>query len=472
MKKFCPNCGKPLKDGATFCPNCGAKITSSSSVTNNLNNSPSRINSNQTRTTQAPAPRKPMSKKNKIIISIVAVIAVICIGTYMFGKNYYSRDRQIDRIVNGIKEPNADLAKYVISDDSSVEITKNSVKPYKKLLSNQKSSSLKSELTDEGTITNGELVENGKYFLLFPKYQLRVKSYSPKVETNHENSTLYVNGKNSGKFSQDGSIFTKTANHLLAGKYTFLVKTKVSGRNLQATSSVNASDSSAIDMSIETRTFTVKGVSGANVYINDTKVGSLDKNGEEKFTNYPITKDMSLYITTTVNKESLQSETIHNLGGALADSEDDDDYDYDDSSEEVKQNDDGDYVVTPTWRNVISNDDAQSLFQDTFEDPDSDDFIGGSSNSSYADIKKMEKGFDNDDDVYGVDYDVDIETISPAGGKTSYVTYKVTYEFDMEDQTKTQVMEYTDATVQKDDDDYMVNYIGKGKLISTKTSDD
>lgn len=471
MKKFCPNCGQPLKDGATFCPNCGAKITQNSSV---VNNSSSRINSNQTRTVQNPAPHKPMSKKNKIIISIVAVLAVICIGTYMFGKNYYSRDHQIDRIVNGIKQPNSDLAKYVIADDSSVKVTKNSVKPYQKLLSNEKSSSLKSELANGGTITNGELVENGKYFLFFPKYQLKVKTYSPKVETNHQNSTLYVNGSNVGKFSQDGSIFTKTANHLLAGKYTFLVKTKVSGRNLQATSSVNASDSNAIDMSIETRTFTVKGLAGSSVYINDNKVGTLDKNGEEKFDNYPITKEMSLYITTTVNKKPLQSVTVHNLGEALADSEDDDDYDYDDkySSDEVKQDDNGDYIVTPTWRNVISNDDAQSLFQSVFDDLDSDDFIGGSSNSSYADIKKMQKGFDNDDDVYGVDYDVDIETISPAGGKTSYVTYKVTYKFDMEDYTKTQVMEYPDATVQKDGDDYMVNFIGKGRLISTKKSDD
>lgn len=42
--KFCPNCGKELKEGATFCANCGTKVGEKGgvnvnvNVNNNLNN--------------------------------------------------------------------------------------------------------------------------------------------------------------------------------------------------------------------------------------------------------------------------------------------------------------------------------------------------------------------------------------------------------------------------------------------------
>lgn len=460
MKKFCPNCGTPLKDGATFCPNCGAKITQNSAP-KTPQSAPQQV---PTRSVQRkPVQHKPMSKKNKIIWSIIATFAVIFIGLYIFGNQYYSRDRQIARIVNAVKSSKGDLSKYVLADDSNVKVTADSVEPYKKLLATEKSDKLQSNLTDESSVTNGELVENGKYFLLFPKYQLKVQTYQPKVTTNHADSVLYINGDKSGKFSNDSdNNYYNKENRLLAGKYTFLVKSKISGRNLQASSTVDVSKGD-IDMGIETQTFMVKSIPGANIFINDKKIGTVGQDGKVTFENYPITKNMDFYVTTKVGKKDLPSTTIHDFGEAVSDN-------YNGSSDQVDTSDD-DVVVTPEWPGMISDDDAKSLFQGTFDDPDSDDFVNGSSNTTYKDITKMEKGFDDNDDISNVDYEVEVESITPAADETSKVDYKVTYKFDHDDYTNTQVMEYKGATVKKDGDNYKIDYLGNGKLISSKKTD-
>lgn len=453
MKKFCPNCGTPLKDGAAFCPKCGTKIAQSAPKQPAPSQAPTRS-----------VQRQPMSKKNKIIWSIVAAFAVIFIGLYVFGKQYYSRDHQIARIVNAVKSSNGDLSKYVIADDSNVKVTSDSVEPYKKLLNAQRSDKLQSGLTDENSVTNGELVENGKYFLLFPKYQIKVQTYRPEVTTNHSDSELYINGTKSGKFSEDNDdTYSAKVSRLLAGKYTFLVKSKISGRNLQASSTVDVSKGN-VDMNIVTQTFMVKSIPGADIFINDKKIGTVGNDGKTTFENYPITKNMDFYVTTKIGKKDLPSTTIHNFGEAVIK----DDYDY--SSDQVDTSDD-DVVVTPEWPGMINEDDAKDLFQGTFDDPDSDDFVNGSSNSSYKDIAKMEKGFNDNDDISNIDYDVEIESITPDENETSKVNYKVTYKFDHDDYTNTQIMEYKGATVKKDGDNYKIDYLGNGKLISSKKTD-
>ncbi|MBT8921067.1 zinc-ribbon domain-containing protein [Lactobacillus delbrueckii subsp. bulgaricus] len=53
------------------------------------------------------------------------------------------------------------------------------------------------------------LGEDGHYFFFFPKYKLMVKTYSPTVVTNHENSTIKMNGKNVGKLSTSGDYWIR-----------------------------------------------------------------------------------------------------------------------------------------------------------------------------------------------------------------------------------------------------------------------
>lgn len=61
---FCGECGTKNEKGAAFCEKCGSKL--------------------EVEETKEVAPKKPMDKKTKLIISVIAIVAVIFVGIYMY----------------------------------------------------------------------------------------------------------------------------------------------------------------------------------------------------------------------------------------------------------------------------------------------------------------------------------------------------------------------------------------------------
>lgn len=462
VQVFCPNCGHPLKPGADFCSNCGYNLK-----TKQVSKQVSSQTVNNRR--QPRQPRKPMSKKNKIIFSVVGVLLVAFIGFYIWGHNYYSMTNQVNRITSKITDPSQDLSPYVTTVDNSVKVTKDSVKPLQEYYRDHHEAIIGLNASLKTGVGNSDvsLVKKGSYWLIFPKYQLQVSSYQPEIVTNHENSVVKVNGKSIGNLSETSDGYTKKLNPVLPGKYTIVVNSKVAGRNLKASSNCNIWSDKSIDMDIRTQTFTVKSVPNGVVYINDKKVGTLDEKGEITFDSYPITRNMQLYVSFNNDGKTIKSETVTDLSSAF---NEDGSYDYSDLSDVVSENEDG-YVVEPQWKGVVSNDDATDLLNNAFTSPDSDDFIDGSDNKDYKDIKTMENAWDNDDKILSYDTDVTVESIYPASDNSCSVVFKVTYEFEHEDSSRKQVMEYKGGILQKDGDNEKIKTIGKGKIISDKNSD-
>lgn len=64
---FCGECGTKNKKDAQFCEKCGAKIEAEETVV-----------------THVAAPKKPMSKKTKVIIGVVVAVLVVLVGVYMY----------------------------------------------------------------------------------------------------------------------------------------------------------------------------------------------------------------------------------------------------------------------------------------------------------------------------------------------------------------------------------------------------
>lgn len=383
VKKFCANCGHSLKITDSFCPKCGIKIVNKKLNKNvSSDDKPAKPISRQALHHQKD--KRPIPKKKKVALLVSAVVVVILAGLGIWGKNYYSEENQINRMAIALTDSRKNAAKYLITDNKNIKINKESVAPYKKLFKYSNVENLKYDLKNYGSIKSGQLIENGRYFLIFPKYQIKVASYSPTVETNHEGSTLYVNNKNMGRFSAADENYVKKVTDLLAGEYVFTVTSPVSGRVLKSSSTERASNST-IDMSIQTQIFTVKGPAHSKIYINDNNAGTLDKNGEKTFNNYPVSKEMNLYLTTNVNKKTLKSSKIENLGEALVGDSD--------ANGQVS-NDNGDIVVSPIWKGVATEEDAKDLIQNAYESPDSESFVNGTSNSGYNEIVKMEKGFE------------------------------------------------------------------------------
>src|SRR5690625_2018219 len=96
LNKYCTECGSALKDGLEFCTECGQKV-----------NNPEVIK--QERTT-APAKKQPKvyTKKQKVIFTVAASVFILLVGFYMWGNNYYSAEKTVDRFIAAITEEDVD----------------------------------------------------------------------------------------------------------------------------------------------------------------------------------------------------------------------------------------------------------------------------------------------------------------------------------------------------------------------------
>lgn len=470
VQVFCPNCGHPIKLDATFCNNCGYNL-----VTKELPKSVPKSAAES----QVAAPQKvhkPMKLSTKIILSVVGVLLVALIGFYAWGSSYYSKNNQIDRITEALRSTKADASQYIMADTSSMSVNKDTVKPLQSYYQDHQTAvtsmaqKLKSDIAPNDQIS---LVQNGRYWVLFPKYQLQVKTFQPQVKTNHGNSVITMNGKNVGKLTGSDGSYSKKLGLVFPGKYHFTVKSQVEGRTLSATSTTNIWANKTLSMDIKTQTFKVKSVPNGEVYINDKKVGTLDKDGEITFKSYPITRNMELYVLYNGIKSEIVNDMASSFGDFTDTSDEDDDYTDDASdqnSDDVTQ-ENGTYVVQPKWKGLISKDDAESLLGDNYHDPDDDDFVNGSANKWYGQIKQQNNRWDKDDDMDSYDTDVSVESIYPDKSSQSKVNYRVTYTFEYDDLTKKQVVEYTGGILKKDGDNYLIKTIGDGKLISSRNED-
>ena len=202
---------------------------------------------------------------------------------------------------------------------------------------------------------------------------------------------MTVNGEKIGKLTAKGeNAYTKRLGLIFPGKYRLKVTAEVEGRKLSASSTVNINSDDTINLNISTETFTVKSVPNGVVYVDGQNVGSLDDSGELTLKDYPVTKNMSLYVAYQNGDNLVQSNPVADLGSAFAEASegyDTSDIYYsdlarDDSNDAVTTQDDG-YLIQPKWAGLVGKSAAESLFDTNYNDPDPDRFVGGSSNSGY-----------------------------------------------------------------------------------------
>lgn len=113
---FCGECGTKNTGASQFCENCGAKLAgapeqqvSPSPVEGTVNNVQPNNVQNQMPNTQVMAtqPAKPMSKKTKLILTIIAVIAVIFGGAYYYVGTLVTPEKVAEDYFNALVELDA-----------------------------------------------------------------------------------------------------------------------------------------------------------------------------------------------------------------------------------------------------------------------------------------------------------------------------------------------------------------------------
>lgn len=446
--KICPNCGKQVDLNIEFCPNCGQKLSQPEKQTNK----------------RFISKKNYLNKQKKILFSIIGFLIIVFIGFYAWGSNHFSEDKQIDQIISSLTDSKANVAQYLTTDNVKVTVNSDTVKPLQAYYRDHKQvvKSMKRDFKNGAEKSeNTQLVKVGHYLLFFPKYMLKFHTYMPTVNTNHPNTTLSLNHKKVGNLSKNSNSYSKKIGPILPGKYQLLVNSKVSGHNLSAASTVNVWSNKQINMNIATKTFTVASVPNGKVYINDKFAGKLDEKGYLKFNEYPISKNMTLYVTTSYKDKKLKSIDVNDLGTALDIAVEKSSIFYPKYSIYISKNDSkavykihGKYYVTPQWQGLATEKEAESAARSALVDPKADDYIGGKSNPDFVKAKKIYKSFTGNG-TYVSDSSAKIKKILPAGKNYSSVDYEVHIQLDnaFKDIKRDKiVLKFKDALIYKPND--------------------
>lgn len=417
--KYCPNCGAKIDSSELFCSNCGSRLTESTDdkatqVTNNT--SVDQSNTNVT-SRQAIKKQNKHSKRNKIILLVVLIVALLGYGSYLFGNHYYSKDAVLSRAMASIKsDKNTD--KYFVSDSSKIAANDQTLKPLSTYAGKHGSylSSLKTQLTSNGHSDDYLFsVENdGKKWLLFPDYEVHVKPVNPTVSTTQDDASVTLNGKKLGVIKNQNIDFKLGT--LMPGYYTVAVSKKLSLKTLTNSQSLFINtDSEPLDMPLTTVKFTVNAGANADVYINDQKIGTADKDGNLKVGDTPYSSNMYIYAIINNNGTDVKSNKY-----------------------QISQDDNGNDIEL-IYPGAVSKDDASSLLTNFFDDLsqmvsdssnkfDADSyFVDGSSSKDakyFANWAVMESN--NSDLSDGVGISADVQSIVPSN---SYSTVNGTIKY-------------------------------------------
>ena len=496
-QKFCPNCGSKVPQGANFCPNCNFDLRVSpvtpqqpQSVTPTQSKAPvqQEMPVEQTRTT---APKKPISGKTKFIRILIGILVLAIVGGYYVGTKYYSKDNQINRITDSLKD-NKNMESYFSTSDTSFKVTDSNMKPASDAWHSASALKyFKTGLADnKDTSTYFRLKENGKHWLLFPKYTADFSTASVKLSTNSSGADIKLNGKKVATATSDD--YNKTISGLVPGNYTLESVGSIDGTKLtnKSTQFIGGS-ASKVNLDLSTITFRIKSIANADIFVNSKKVGTTSDSGSA--TIGPIASSGNNLLQL---KEKVGDNTLVTSKYQISGNDDDNNVTLDNTDENGSQDNSDSNLFTIAFPDMLTTDDAQSYMDKLFthidnytsEGDDSDEysdesygsidsfFVDGKSNEDAKKWVKIAKGYHDNHLLTSVDYEAKVKAVTPTAKNKFNVTYDVTYTFYITDDndkssTKTQVFEFTAKTNYSNNDDFLIDSISPGKQISEKIED-
>lgn len=357
--------------------------------------------------------RKPMSTAKKILIAIVVVIIAAGAAGYMYGSQYFSQQAVAERYLQAVKaEPSKAIEEYEVWSDTKAPITKNDIRY---LNVDQRQSVKSDDLLDDGN-----MVQAGNQFLVFPNWKVAVKPVSATIAVNTKGLSVSLNGKEVEKST--GDSYKKTLNHLYPGTYTFTAKGKVEGQDVEVSSEEKLTKNTNVDLNVKYLSFTVQSnLSDGDVYVGSKKVGTL-QDGRLDINRLAVTSAASVYVQKGFSdSDSVKSET-YSIGDIY----------------------DGD-TITVDAKGILDRDVANDVVESAYyklqsyasshTTPDglNDVFSGGVNNKFYADVKNTIDTNTTGAKVRSADSisfkDVDVTKVTQTGPKTYSVEFTVVYDF-------------------------------------------
>ncbi|OUC00096.1 hypothetical protein BK784_15020 [Bacillus thuringiensis serovar medellin] len=311
--KFCGTCKKNVADHLNFCPECGSKVEV---IVDNTAASYTELQS-ETKSVK--------SKKNLFLIIGFVVIVALLFGAYKFGAYKFSKEKQVNVMIEAFqkKDINA-IDEFVKANDSSLKIKTEDIKAYmrylkenpsynKQLLSYLQKETVDQKLTkDKSSFKDGEIVEEGKEWFLYPKYKFSMKSYYMSISTTAKNAEIYVNDKKETELSSDKT--SKELGPYFPGTYVVKATAKTELTELETEKEVDLADEQSekvkVDLSLEGKYVSISSdESDATVFVNGKKRGKLNY-GSYKLGPVSTDETVEVHLEKTTDFGVMKSESV------------------------------------------------------------------------------------------------------------------------------------------------------------------
>ncbi|HHT7153411.1 hypothetical protein BK718_23470 [Bacillus thuringiensis serovar andalousiensis] len=311
--KFCGTCKKNVADHLNFCPECGSKVEV---IVDNTAASYTELQS-ETKSVK--------SKKNLFLIIGFAVIAALLFGAYKFGAYKFSKEKQVNVMIEAFQKKDINtIDEFVKANDSSLKIKTEDIKAYmrylkenpsynKQLLSYLQKETVDQKLTkDKSSFKDGEIVEEGKEWFLYPKYKFSMKSYYMSISTTAKNAEIYVNDKKETELSSDKT--SKELGPYFPGTYVVKATAKTELTELETEKEVDLADEQSekvkVDLSLEGKYVSISSdESDATVFVNGKKRGKLNY-GSYKLGPVSTDETVEVHLEKTTDFGVMKSESV------------------------------------------------------------------------------------------------------------------------------------------------------------------
>jgi len=468
-QRFCPNCGQPVAASAEFCGNCGYNLhMKTESTTTDQATSPSTASSTVPNTPTRTATANQPSLPKWAWITIVIVIVLIG-GAYLFGRNYYSRTNQLNRDISALKTGKQGVAQQFTTADPSLKLTDKKLQPLVAHFkaNRQALATFQQQLRTQAQTTDGlfEYQVTGKHWLLFDKYQIKVKPVYAQLTTNRAHVQLQIDGK---RVATTGSAdYSHKFGPYVPGDYQLLASGTVNGQLLQNKSTVYLhQNDDNYDLSLKTISFTVAGTPKTTVYLNGKSQGEIGSNGTLAINDTAWSSNLVL-----TGKYRVDGKTVASKPRQI--SSDDADQSVELSFPGVMSKSDASDYLNGLFTAISNYTDSGDLSDASDDDDKSLDsyFVDGTANTDYQGFTQMAKGYYKNDDVLSVSYTPSVLAVTPAAKQQCQLTYDVKYDFDNSKDERIQVFRYT-ATLKGSGTHYQIVKITPAQKIRAYTSTD
>ncbi|MCA1202250.1 zinc ribbon domain-containing protein [Priestia flexa] len=244
---YCKNCGHKISEEQQFCPECGKQVEAESI--------PPMVGN------EAPQPAlKGMSRKTKMLTISAAAIAALTFGAYyMVNKTMTSPSAVVDNFIEAVQKQDVKTVKKIVNE-GQIELKANEkqvqqfltyVKDNPQVLASM-SDELKEEVslyetqgntvqTDEVNSSYAQLKLDGKKWILFDHYTIRVQPAYAEVTSNLEKADVYIDNQKVGTIKDADE--SQTVGPFLPGEHEMKLSTKGDYGTVEMKQTIESTDS-------------------------------------------------------------------------------------------------------------------------------------------------------------------------------------------------------------------------------------